>query len=71
MKGIEALIKQNKSFVIYRTPHEEPILILQTVDSLLRLMDLDELNGKAGFVFAPFQITDSSPLILIQPDFYN
>ena len=69
MKGIEALIKQNKSFVIYRTPHEEPILILQTVDSLLRLMDLDELNGKAGFVFAPFQITDSSPLILIQPDF--
>lgn len=68
MKGIEALIKQNKSFVIYRTPHEEPILILQTKGLLLRLKDLDELNGKTGFVFAPFQISDSSPLMLMQPN---
>lgn len=68
MKGIEALIKQNKSFVIYRTPHEEPILILQTKGLLLRLKDLDELNGKTGFVFAPFKISNSSPLMLMQPD---
>jgi len=68
MKGIEALIKQNKRFVIYRAPQEEPILIIQTSGQLLRLMELDELNGKRGFVFAPFQIADSSPLILMQPD---
>lgn len=68
MKGIEALIKQSKSFVIYRTPQEEPVLILQTTGRLLCLRELDELNGKSGFVFAPFQITDSSPLMLMQPD---
>ena len=68
MKGIKALIRQNKSFVIYRSPQEDPVLIFQSTGKLLRLEKLDELNGKAGFVFAPFQITDSSPLILMQPD---
>lgn len=68
MTGIEALIKQNNSFVIYRAPQEEPVLMIQAAGPLLRLSELDELNGKTGFVFAPFQITDSSPLILMQPD---
>lgn len=68
MKGIEALIKQNKSFVIYRVPQQEPVLMLQSDGRLLRLKELDELNGKTGFVFAPFQITDSSPLMVMKPD---
>ncbi len=68
MKGIEALIRQNKSFVIYRVPHEEPVLILQTFGQPLCLTDLEELNGKTGFVFAPFQMMDLSPLMLLKPD---
>ncbi len=68
MIGIEALIKQNKSFVLYRVPEEELVLILQSAGPSFSLNELDELDGKRGFVFAPFRISDSSPLILMQPD---
>lgn len=64
----EILIKQNRSFVIYRAPKQEPILLIQSSDNLLRLGSLEELSGCTGFVFAPFRITDSSPLILMNPD---
>lgn len=70
MIGIEALIKQNKSFVIYRVPEEEPVLILQSAGPSFSLNELDELDGKRGFVFAPFWISDSSPLMLMQPDVF-
>lgn len=70
MIGIEALIKQNKSFVIYRVPEEEPVLILQSAGPSFSLNELDELDGKRGFVFAPFRISDSSSLILMQPDVF-
>jgi len=68
MSGFEALIMQDKGFVIYRIPNEKPVLILQEKNPIQCLRDLDELNGKTGFVFAPFQIKDSSPLMLMQPD---
>jgi len=70
MIGIEALIKQNKSFVIYRVPEEEPVLILQSAGPSFSLNELDELDGKRGFVFAPFRISDSPSLILMQPDVF-
>lgn len=64
----EILIRQNRSFVIYRAPKQEPILLIQSSENLVRLEELEELNGQTGFVFAPFQITDSSPLVLMKPD---
>jgi len=30
----------------------------------------DQLNGEAGFVFAPYHITENSPVILLKPGLY-
>jgi len=48
MIGIEALIKQNKSFVIYRVPEEEPVLILQSAGPSFSLNELDEAGRQEG-----------------------
>jgi len=68
MEEIEALIKDNKSFVIYRAPNQEPVFILQSSGKLLSLDNPEELNEKTGFVFAPFRVNASSPLMLMRPD---
>ena len=58
------------SFVLYRYPYERGkyTLMRQTKGNPLVLKSFDELDGKSGFVFAPFYINDSHPLLLLQPN---
>jgi len=66
---LDALIEQDACFAIYRLPEETaPRFVMQTSGSVALLNDIDALNGQSGFVFAPFRITDGSPLIVIRPD---
>ena len=46
----------------------EYTLMRQTKGNPLVLKSFDELDGKSGFVFAPFYINDSHPLLLLQPN---
>lgn len=57
----------NKSFVIFRKPGESPKLFVQIDGTPSILQHFDELNGKEGFIMAPFQITDTCPLVLLHP----
>lgn len=67
--SIETLIRENRSFAIYRIPGEEkPRFIMQTSGSPRILHNIEELNGVSGFVIAPFKTTPDSPILLIQPD---
>ena len=57
------------SFAIYRLPHATSCtLIEQTKGQPEELQSCAELNGREGFVVAPFQITSATPLLLIRPD---
>lgn len=57
------------AFAIYRLPYEDcATLIRQNEGEPMELLSCQELNGKQGFVMAPFQINPSQPILLIRPD---
>ena len=57
------------AYAIFRLPYaEEATLIQQTEGEPAELLSCTELNGKSGFVVAPFQITAQQPILLIRPD---
>ena len=68
-RQIDALTQSAVSFALYRLPwKEQPTLVLQregTPDTYARL---PELNGKTGFVLAPFHADSRQPIVLIRPD---
>lgn len=67
--GIDLLTRKNLHFVLFRLPFtNEPVCLIQATGSPLCLKNFDELGNQKGFVFAPFQITEHSPLILMQPE---
>ncbi len=57
------------AFALYRLPHGDSYtLIEQTDGEPERLRSLSQLNGRSGFVVAPFAVSAADPLLLIRPD---
>ena len=57
------------AYAIYRLPHANYCTkIEQTEGEPAELMSCVELNGKEGFVVAPFEIKAQQPILLIRPD---
>jgi len=57
------------AFAMYRLPHaNHAVMVRQTSGQPEALHCCQELNGREGFVVAPFQITDSQPILLVRPD---
>ena len=66
---IDCLTRSRFSFALYRLPWtDECYFILQTSEEVMTLNDISELNGKQGFVIAPFRQTEEHPIVLIRPD---
>ncbi|MCD7933070.1 MAG: isochorismate synthase [Tannerellaceae bacterium] len=68
---IDTYIQQNRCFAMYRLPGEENStihFIMQTSEPLLSVSSPEELNGRSGFVIAPFRISPEKPALLIQAD---
>lgn len=66
---IDQLTQSRCSFALYRLPWtDDPILILQEAAETETFCCLEELNGKEGFVFAPFVSTPRHPIVLIHAD---
>ena len=60
------------AYAIYRLPHaDRATLIQQTEGEPAEYQLCSELNGKRGFVVAPFQVTAQQPILLIRPDVVN
>lgn len=60
----------NGSFALYRLPWtDEPVLVLQADGNPDLLDGLEQLNGKRGFVLAPFHSTSGLPIVCIRPDY--
>ena len=57
------------AFALYRLPHQQEVtLVEQTTGDPLEITSLQNLNGRQGFVLAPFQTTADCPVLLIRPD---
>ena len=57
------------AFAIYRLPYaDHSIRVEQTDGEPAELLSCTELNGRSGFVVAPFDITPEQPILLIRPD---
>ena len=57
------------ALAVYRLPYGKfATMIQQTDGEPAELLSCAELNGRQGFVMAPFEITDSHPILLIRPD---
>lgn len=57
------------AFVFYRLPYKQNYtLVMQNDDDPEELYSVDELNGKSGFVIAPFNATETCPILLMRPD---
>lgn len=67
---LDCLIENNLPFALYRLPgEEEPNLVMQeTEETCLRLNNLTELDGRTGFMVAPFLVRVQTPVILIRPE---
>ena len=69
LTAIDALIRQEQPFAVYRIPGEAaPHLLMQATGNVRLLHDLEELDGERGFVIAPFRVSEESPIVLIQPE---
>ena len=59
----------NGAFALYRYPYaNEYTLMKQTSGEPLTLSSCKELNGKSGFIFAPFRHTFGLPFLLLSPN---
>jgi len=68
---LDQLIENQIAFACWFYPREEGLGLLIGDSSDIRFFDgFDQLNGEAGFVFAPYQITGKSPVILLKPKLY-
>ena len=57
------------AYAIYRLPHANYCTrIEQTDGEPEELLSCVELNGKEGFVVAPFEVKEQQPILLIHPD---
>ena len=55
------------AYAIYRLPHDNhATMIRQTGGNPVELHTITELNGKQGFVVAPFEVKANQPVVVIQ-----
>ena len=56
-----------QAYAIYRLPHEDHATIIrQKAGAPVELQSLSDLNGRCGFVVAPFEVNGDQPVVLIE-----
>ena len=56
------------AYAIYRLPHEDhATLVQQTEGEPAEFLSCTELNGRHGFVVAPFEVTSQQPTCSLSP----
>ncbi len=67
----DQLLGKNIAFACWFNPMDNCLGIVAGNASDIKLFDrFDQLNGEAGFVFAPYRITEKCPVILLKPAIY-
>ena len=69
---INELVGKNCAFAIWSMPGtSKPELLISCQEALYYPEQFNRLNGQEGFVFAPYKISEDTPLILLKPDVYK
>lgn len=68
LKKVNTLIKEEGSFALYRIPGEDRLHLVHGDNTVRLFGDIEELNGEAGFVIAPYHVSETSPIVLIQAE---
>ena len=69
---IDRLLEKNIAFACWSFPGESDTgFLVGNPENVIFLDRFNQLNGEKGFVFAPFRITENSPVILLKPGFYT
>lgn len=69
---IDGLLAKNCPFAIWSVPGSNtPEILIAEKEGVIHLKEFNKLNGEEGFVFAPYQITEHSPLVLLKPGIYK
>ena len=65
---IDKLICSGVPFAFYRKPGEGVEFMVQTDDTVCCLNDICDLDSVSGYVMAPFEVKEASPIVVIRPD---
>lgn len=69
---IDELVNKNCSFALWSVPGDKTLeLLISCQEALIYPNEVSRLNGQEGFVFAPYHISEETPLILLKPDIYK
>lgn len=69
---IDELVNKNCTFALWSMPGKEtPELLISNREALYYPNEFNRLNGQEGFVFAPYHISEETPLIMLRPDIYK
>jgi len=64
---IDALIRKNRAFAVYRLPCENRLHYIGQENSPVRVFSsVESLNKQNGFVIAPFRVSETCPIVLIE-----
>jgi isochorismate synthase len=68
---LDQLIENQIAFACWFNPKDECLgMVVGNASDVKLLERFDQLNGEAGFVFAPYRITEKYPVILLKPAIY-
>ncbi|WP_159517575.1 chorismate-binding protein [Sunxiuqinia indica] len=69
---LDKLIEKNCAFAIWSEPgSDEPEILLTDKKDLIYPKEFCKLNGQEGFVFAPYEVNSTTPLVLLKPGIYH
>jgi isochorismate synthase len=69
---IDKLLAKNCAFALWSMPGSNtPEILIAEENKVVHLEKFNNLNGEEGFVFAPYEITETAPLVLLKPGIYR
>ncbi|NCB07708.1 MAG: isochorismate synthase [Bacteroidia bacterium] len=69
---IDNLLATHCPFALWSMPGcNTPEILIAQNNELVFPADFNKLNGQEGFVFAPYEISEKSPLVLLRPGIYK
>jgi isochorismate synthase len=68
LSALDSLLASPRSSAVYRIPGSPPVLLIQEDGDPEAFGSVSELNGRTGFVMAPFQADRWHPVVLLRPD---
>ena len=72
VRFIDKLVSKNCPFALWSMPGSNtPEILISENDTLVYPAQFNQLNGQEGFIFAPYEIGENTPIVLLKPGIYK